>query len=78
MRSQSLQFQILRCNEDTFKDDETGECSSEIDDFIKDMTVDVWQEHEKLDVRKFDDEPVIHLESLIASALIGVDFLPAK
>ena len=29
-------------------------------------------------MKKFEGEPVIHLESLIASSFLGVDFLPAK
>lgn len=81
MRSKSLQLEILRCNEDTFKDDNSGrKCASpsEIDDFIKDMTVDIWQEHEKMDVKDFEGEPMMHLESLLASSLLGVNFLPVK
>lgn len=69
MISSVVEFKISRC------DNSKRRCASSraIDEYVKDIQVDVWQEFQNIKQNKYDGKPVFHLQSLIRTYLLGDD-----
>jgi len=70
MISKRGEFSIHRCNPQKRNDCKD---ESEIDLFIKDLVVDIWTVFEKMDVREYDNYPVIRVQDVLTSAIINKD-----
>ena len=75
MISQNLHFRITRCNS---RDHPGVQCKSkeEIDDFIRDITVDTWALFEKMDFNAYDRKPVFTLMENFGTYLLDPEVGP--
>ena len=45
----------------------------EIDEYVKDLQVDIWQEFQNIKQDKYEGKPVFYLQSLLRTYLLGDD-----
>jgi hypothetical protein len=57
--SETIIFEINRCNNDDFAVNETKKCHSEkeIDEYLENITVETWANYKKIDFRIHNDKP---------------------
>ena len=73
MTSKSFSFNIDRCNPKNRAGKKPCKSKEEIDKFIFDVQLDIFQYYEKIDFLKFNEKPVFKMFEIVSTSVLKAD-----
>ena len=77
MKSKSLEIRVSTCKNTTANNNHCKP-QAEIDEWIKDLQIDMWATHFKMDFNKFHGQPLAQVNDIFTSSIMSTQVQPQE